>query len=104
MSDVVLIMSLVVACCAVVLIAIQAPLQRRALREIADRNRLDMISVLDEVGSVQMRIDALDRSLQRIVHRVDQLQLQQVGSAGNAGYDEASTLARGGASIEQLIE
>lgn len=102
MSDVVLIMSLVISCCAVVLLGIQAPLQRHALREIADRSRLDVITMSDEVGTLQMRIDALDRVVKQLVQRIDQLQLN--GGNNETGYGQAATLARAGASAEQLIE
>ena len=102
MSDFVLMMSLVISCCAVVLLGIQAPLQRHALREIADRTRLDMITMIDEVGTLQMRLDALDRAMKRLVQRVDQLQLS--GGKSETGYGQAATLARAGASAEQLIE
>ena len=102
MSDVVLIMSLVIACCAVVLLGIQAPLQRHALRQIADRSRLDLITMIDEVGTLQMRLAALDHGVKRLAQRVDQLQLS--GGKNESGYGQAATLARAGASAEQLIE
>lgn len=102
-SDLVLGMSLVVGCCAVILLGIQAPLQRRMLREIADRSRLDLLTIVDELGSLQMRVENLDRGLHRLVQRIDHLQLQQATSPGH-DYTQAARLARSGASTTQLVE
>lgn len=100
-ADIVLVTSLIISLCAVVVLAIQAPLQRRMLSQIADRARLDLITVVDEMSGMQLRVDALDKSVQRLVRRIDQLQLHQ--HAAPTDYSEALELIRAGAGTEQIM-
>lgn len=100
-ADIVLATSLFISLCAVVVVAIQAPLQRRALREIADRSRVDLLTALDEMGTLGMRLDAIDRGVRRLSQRIDQIQLAR--GDDRSDYADALELVRAGAGTEQLI-
>lgn len=100
-ADIVLATSLVISLCAVIMLAIQAPLQRRELARIADRSRLDLITVVDEISSVAMRMEALEHSVQRLTKRIDQMQLSQRSVPND--YGDALELIRAGACTEQLV-
>lgn len=102
LTDIALATSLFISFCAVVALAVHAPLQRRALREIAQRSHSDLLTAIDEVGTVAMRLDALEHGVRRLTQRIDQLQLAQQGS-GQEGYDDAVSLVRAGAGTEQLV-
>lgn len=101
LSDIVLATSLLISLGALIVLAVQGPLQRRALREIADRSRVDVLTALDEIGTTGMRLEALERSVRRLTQRIDQLQLAQAPQHDT--YDDALELLRRGASAEQLI-
>lgn len=102
MTDIVLATSLFISFCAVLVLVVQAPMQRRALREIADRSRADLLTALDEIGTITMRMEAIDRGLHRLTQRLDQMQLAQQG-ATHDGYEDAVSLVRAGAGAEQLV-
>ena len=99
--DAELITGLLLCCGAGFLIGILALRQRRALDDIVDLNRLEMVAMMKKVGNMQERLDTLGRGMLRVANSVEQI---QITSKPADGYDQASTLARSGASTEQLID
>ena len=99
--DTELITGLVLCCCAGFLIGVLALRQRRALHDIVRLNRTEMTAMTKKVGTLQERLDTLGRGMLRVANSLEQMQLT---SKPAAGYEQASTLARAGASTEQLIQ
>lgn len=75
--------------------------QRQAQQRQAADNQKTLDTLTRHVGAMQSTISDIDRGLQRLTKRVEQLQLKQ-GSKG--GLQQALHLAQDGASARQLID
>lgn len=99
--DAVLITGLLLVCCAgfgVGLFALRRPV---STNDTAQAAQSDTIAVMDQIATMQERLDKLGNGMRRIANSVEQLQMTRQPAND---FDHATALARNGASAEQLIE
>ncbi|MDH3589575.1 MAG: DUF2802 domain-containing protein, partial [Gammaproteobacteria bacterium] len=81
---------------------IHTRLQRHAQQRRAEENQAAVAGLAEAICNMDVRVQRIDRCLQRVLQRVDQMQLSQGGS--NNDLRQAVHLVRDGATTEQLVD
>ncbi len=82
-------------------LVIHTRLKRQAQERQSAESQKTLATLTQHAGAMQSAMSDIDRSLQRLTQRIDQLQLTQ---GSKEGFQQAMHLTQDGASTKQLVE
>ena len=83
------------------ILVVHTRLQRQAQERRSTESHVTLAGLAENIGAMETRMVHIDRSLQRLIQRLDQIQLDQ---ASKEGFRQAMHLTQDGASTKQLID